>query len=104
MSDVAEPLYVFTNGHEGWVAKSPEDVLSIYKEWTGLDYDPEEGDYPWEPIPDDQIIKIGSEEEMAHDTPPTAALERKNGYYLYSAKASEWAATNGRGFLFADEW
>jgi hypothetical protein len=103
-SDKPDTLHVFVNDYgEGYVANSILDVALIYKDHTGMDYDPDEGGV-WKQIPDDQMLTICSEEAPMSGHPEDVTMEIDDGYFCYTSTAEKWAAANGAGLLFSPEF
>lgn len=89
-------LHVFTDRTDFYVASSVDDVLALWVELTGDDpgyFEREE----WNQEPDDRQMTIWCEDDQ-----PTEP--HSDGAELVTKTCSEWAASNGRGFLASTEY
>ena len=100
-------MKVYKNDAEYYVAESLEDLLILWKEHIGDDYI--EDGYgtldDWEELPPDTEITIWwNYEDEINSIPKDVIPIEKYGSWLIKATASQWAKSNGRGFLCSTEY
>lgn len=103
-----EDLKLFTNGCDTFVARDMDDLQVVYKEFYGSSMNENDEELnDWKEVPGESDYKVCDEEvnfnENDPDFPKNATFEHCDYGIRITAKASEWANANGRGFLCSTE-
>lgn len=101
-------LRVFTNDVDTFVVRDLSDLPQAYLDFYGMSMEEIVGNNDlseWHEMPAEKMLKIWIDCDPDNPSlPKNATVEYKNNGIALTAKAGDWAASNGRGFLCSTEY